>query len=106
MYALPWSLSDECDYTRRRSRDHRREYLRGLRQCASACPTGAASYALPPEDALMRRLRAMLIAYREAGGEQAIVLVHVDSHGAPLIDALARFGDGLPACVLRLRSMR
>jgi Fe-S-cluster-containing hydrogenase component 2 len=78
----------------------------GCGQCASACPTGAASYALPPEDALMRRLRAMLIAYREAGGEQAIVLVHDDSHGAPLIDALARFGDGLPACVLRLRSMR
>jgi ferredoxin len=72
----------------------------GCGQCAAACPTGAASYALPPEDALMRRLRAMLIAYREADGEQAIVLLHDDSHGAPLIDALARFGDGLPAHVL------
>jgi ferredoxin len=72
----------------------------GCGQCASACPTGAASYALPPEDALMRRLRAMLLGYREAGGEQAIVLVHDDPHGAPLIDALARFGDGLPARVL------
>jgi len=72
----------------------------GCGQCAAACPTGAASYALPPEDALMRKLRTMLIAYREAGGEQAIVLLHDDSHGAPLIDALARFGDGLPAHVL------
>jgi ferredoxin len=72
----------------------------GCGQCAAACPTGAASYALPSEDALMRRLRAMLVAYREAGGEQAIVLVHDDAHGAPLIDALARFGDGLPANVL------
>ena len=72
----------------------------GCGQCAAACPTGAASYALPPEDALMRKLRAMLIAYREAGGEQAIVLLHDGSHGAPLIDALARFGDGLPAHVL------
>jgi ferredoxin len=72
----------------------------GCGQCAAACPTGAASYALPPEDALMRRLRAMLMAYREAGGEQAVVLVHDDPHGAPLIDALARFGDGLPAHVL------
>jgi ferredoxin len=72
----------------------------GCGQCAAACPTGAASYALPPEDTLLRRLRAMLIAYREAGGEQAIVLVHDDPHGAPLIDALARFGDGLPAHVL------
>jgi ferredoxin len=72
----------------------------GCGQCAAACPTGAASYALPPEDALMRKLRAMLIAYREAGGKQPIVLVHDDPHGAPLIDALARFGDGLPAHVL------
>jgi ferredoxin len=72
----------------------------GCGQCAAACPTGAASYAVPPEDALMRRLRAMLTAYREAGGERAIVLVHDEPHGVPLIDALARFGDGLPAQVL------
>jgi ferredoxin len=72
----------------------------GCGQCAAACPTGAASYALPPEDVLMRKLRAMLIAYREAGGEQAVLLVHDEPHGAPLIDALARFGDGLPARVL------
>ena len=74
----------------------------GCGQCAAACPTGAASYALPSEDALMRKLRAMLMAYREAGGEQAVVLVYDESHGAPLIDALARFGVGLPADVLPL----
>jgi ferredoxin len=72
----------------------------GCGQCAAACPTGAASYALPSEDALMRKLRAMLLAYREAAGEQAVVLVHDEPHGAPMIDALARFGDGLPAHVL------
>jgi ferredoxin len=72
----------------------------GCGQCAAACPTGAASYALPPEDLLMRKLRALLMAYREAGGEQAVLLIHDDPHGAPLIDALARFGDGLPAHVL------
>jgi ferredoxin len=72
----------------------------GCGQCAAACPTGAASYALPSEDVLLRKLRAMLMAYREAGGEQAVVLVHDEPHGAPLIDALARFGDGLPAHVL------
>jgi ferredoxin len=72
----------------------------GCGQCAAACPTGAASYTLPSEDALMRKLRAMLVAYRKAGGEQAVVLVHDEPHGAPLIDALARFGDGLPAHVL------
>ena len=67
-----------------------------------AFPTGAASYAAPPPDGLMRKLRAMLIAYREAGGDNAVVLIHDDEHGAPLIDALARFGDGLPAQVLPL----
>ena len=30
----------------------------GCGQCAAACPTGAASYALPPADALMRKLRS------------------------------------------------
>ena len=40
----------------------------GCGQCAAACPTGAAAYALPPADALMRKLRALLTVYREAGG--------------------------------------
>jgi ferredoxin len=75
----------------------------GCGQCAAVCPTGAASYALPPADALMRKLRALLTSYREAGGAPApIVLLHDDAHGTPLIDALARFGDGLPAHVLPL----
>ena len=74
----------------------------GCGQCASVCPTGAASYALPPADALMRRLRALLTAYRDAGGERAILLLHDEAHGTPLIEALARFGDGLPANVLPL----
>jgi ferredoxin len=74
----------------------------GCGQCAAVCPTGAASYALPPADMLMRKLRTMLRAYGEAGGCDAIVLLHDDAHGAPLIDALARFGDGLPANVLPL----
>jgi ferredoxin len=74
----------------------------GCGQCAAACPTGAAAYALPAADALMRRLRLMLAAYRDAGGEHAIVLLHDEPHGTPLIDALARFGDGLPAHVLPL----
>jgi len=72
----------------------------GCGQCAAVCPTGAAAYALPAADALMRKLRTLLIAYREAGGERPILLFHDDTHGAPLIDALARYGDGLPANVL------
>ncbi len=72
----------------------------GCGQCAAACPTGAAAYALPPSDALLRRLRALLGAYREAGGKQAVVMFHDAEHGGELIDALARHGDGLPANVL------
>ena len=74
----------------------------GCGQCAAACPTGAASYALPPADALLRKLKVLLTAYREAGGHDPTVLVHDDDHGMPLIDALARHGDGLPANVLPL----
>jgi len=74
----------------------------GCGQCAAACPTGAAAYALPPADALLRKLRALLLAYAQAGGRQAIVLFHDGEHGGALIDALARHGDGLPANVLPL----
>ena len=55
----------------------------GCGACAAACPTGAASYALPPADALLRRLRTLLTAYREAGGSDAIVLFHDGDHGEP-----------------------
>jgi len=72
----------------------------GCGSCAAACPTGAAAYALPPADALMRKLRTLLTAYREAGGAHPILLLHDESHGGALIDALARHGDGLPANVL------
>jgi ferredoxin len=72
----------------------------GCGACAAACPTGAASYDLPAGEALLRRLRVMLSAYRAAGGHGAVVLFHDTAHGEPLIDALARFGDGLPANVL------
>ena len=72
----------------------------GCGQCAAACPTGAAAYAMPPSDALLRKLRALLSAYHEAGGQRAIVMFHDGEHGSELIDALARHGAGLPANVL------
>ncbi len=74
----------------------------GCGQCAAACPTGAASYALPPADALLRRIRTLLLVYRDAGGVSPVLLLHDEDHGGALIDALARHGDGLPANVLPL----
>jgi ferredoxin len=72
----------------------------GCGQCAAVCPTGAAGYALPPADALMRRLRTLLTIYREVGGRTPALLFHDEDHGGALIDALAHHGDGLPAHVL------
>ena len=78
------------------------EVCAGCGQCAAACPTGAASYALPPADIQLQKIRAMLLAYHEAGGANAVLLLHDGQHGTALIDALARHGDGLPANVLPL----
>jgi len=72
----------------------------GCGECAAACPTGAAAYALPPADALLRKLRTLLTVYREAGGTNPILLLHDGEHGSALIAALARHGAGLPAHVL------
>ena len=79
------------------------EICAGCGACAAACPTGAASYSLPAADTLIRKLQILLQTYRKAGGEHAVILFHDGDHGEPLIDALARFGDGLPANVLPLR---
>ncbi|MGE0628303.1 MAG: 4Fe-4S dicluster domain-containing protein [Hyphomicrobiaceae bacterium] len=74
----------------------------GCGQCAAVCPSGAAGYALPPADALMRRLRTLLTTYRKTGGKRPVVFLHDEAHGTELIDALARHGNGLPADVLPL----
>jgi ferredoxin len=78
------------------------EICAGCGSCAAACPTGAAAYALPSAEALLRRIRTLLLTYREAGGRDAVLLFHDAAHGEPLIGALARFGAGLPANVLPL----
>ncbi|MGQ7792141.1 4Fe-4S binding protein [Faunimonas sp. B44] len=72
----------------------------GCGSCAAACPTGAASYTLPAVDGLLRRVRVGLQAYQRAGGRDAVLLFHDGEHGGPLVDALARFGAGLPANVI------
>lgn len=73
----------------------------GCGQCAAACPTGAASYALPVVGSLAARLRVGLMAWFQAGGRSApVILFHDEAHGAALIDAAARYGRGLPAHVI------
>lgn len=75
----------------------------GCGTCAAVCPTTAAEYAAPGAEATARRLRTLLVAYRDAGGAvPPVLLLHDDAHGAPLIEALARHGRGLPARVIPL----
>jgi ferredoxin len=72
----------------------------GCGSCASVCPTGAASYQLPADDAVFQRLRTLLTAYRVAGGEAPVLLLHDTAHGQTMIAMMARGGRGLPANVL------
>ena len=82
------------------------EICAGCGACAAVCPTGAATYALPPPATTLARLRALLLGHAEAGGRDAVVLLHDAAQGEPLLDALARHGDGLPARVCRCGSTR
>jgi ferredoxin len=72
----------------------------GCGACHSVCPTGAASYALPPPRALGDRLRTLLHSYAKAGGERPALLVHDPRRGEAVIAAMARHGGGLPARVI------
>ena len=54
----------------------------GAGVCASACPTGAMTYAYPPPDGQLAALRAALVAYREAGGRSPALLFHDSQSGA------------------------
>ena len=74
----------------------------GCGQCAAACPTGAAAYAVPSSEALMRQLRSLLLAYRDAGGKDAVVLLHDQAHGQSMLNALTESGGVLPENVLPL----
>ena len=74
----------------------------GCGQCGAACPTGAASYALPPVDHLITRIRTLLTTYRSAGGTEPVLLFHDRAHGTELIEAAARHSRGLPARIIPL----
>ncbi|WAJ30782.1 4Fe-4S dicluster domain-containing protein [Antarcticirhabdus aurantiaca] len=79
----------------------------GCGNCAAVCPTGAASYALPSVDATLDRLRDLVLAYRDAGGRDAVVLFHDGYVGAPLVSAAgARLPDNvLPFSVNEIKQL-
>ena len=74
----------------------------GCGACSSLCPSGAIKYDAPPVATLNARARTLAETYLQAGGENPVLLVHDDSHGAEMIALAARFGRGLPGNVLPL----
>ncbi len=77
----------------------------GCGNCAAVCPTGAASYTLPPVDNLLGALRTLLMSYREAGGRDAVVLFHDGYHGAPLIEQVDLPTNVLPFAVNEIKQL-
>lgn len=72
----------------------------GCGSCSSVCPTGAMQYVGPPSEVMVRRLVTLLTTFLAAEGERPILLIHSTRRGEEMINAIARFGDGLPANVL------
>ncbi|HXK57327.1 MAG TPA: 4Fe-4S binding protein, partial [Gammaproteobacteria bacterium] len=55
--------------------------------CATVCPSGAIGYAYPRGGDLGRRMRRLLLAFREAGGQLPVLLIHA---GEPVSEARLR----------------
>ena len=78
----------------------------GCGACSTVCPSGAISFAYPGTVDQGRRLRTLLSAYANAGGRDAVLLIHSEAAGTRQIDALGRAArvdkalQGVPARVL------
>ena len=76
----------------------------GCGACASVCPSGAMSFQFPRVADRGAQLKALLAAYREAGGRDACILFHNGTDGRDLLARSAESGRGLPARVIALES--
>lgn len=67
--------------------------------CASVCPTGAIRYLYPSLKDQLERVRHGLRAFREAGGRDPVLLLHVDSVApeAPAANVIPFPLEGLPS---------
>ncbi|MBA2492970.1 MAG: 4Fe-4S binding protein [Gammaproteobacteria bacterium] len=65
--------------------------------CATACPTGAITYAYPHASDLLESIRQALKAYRAAGGHEASLLFHDCEQGRERVD---RVGRRMPESVI------
>ncbi len=99
--SLPRSLPGGRHRAGGRSRQHRPASVCRLRPMRRGLPDRRGRLRLAAADALMRKLRTLLDDLSR-GGRQPIrsFCCTIGEHGADLIDALARHGDGLPANAL------
>ncbi|MBX3609249.1 MAG: 4Fe-4S binding protein [Hydrogenophaga sp.] len=81
----------------------------GCGACTTVCPTGALSYAYPRASEQGVKLRTVLGTFARAGGQDAALLLHGQTAGTALIDALGREAmlrpkavKGVPARVIPL----
>lgn len=77
----------------------------GCGACTTVCPTGALTYSYPRNPDQGTRLRTLLSTYAQAGGREAVLLLHSQERGQALIGQLgraARLGQahGVPANVI------
>ncbi len=77
----------------------------GCGACTTACPTGAMTYAYPSASYQGRKLKTLLNTYAQAGGRDAVVLLHNGERGRTLIEQLGRAArtgkaQGVPVNVL------
>jgi len=72
----------------------------GCGYCGAVCPSGAAQTVVPAADMFGQQMATLLDHYLEAGGKTPRLLLADDSHGAQMIEMMARFGPGLPADML------
>ncbi len=76
----------------------------GCGACASVCPSGAMGFQFPRVSRRGEQLRALLGAYREAGGRDACMIIHNGTDGRELLARAAQAGHGLPARVIPLEA--
>jgi ferredoxin len=67
--------------------------------CATTCPTGAITYALPQSGDLHTHIRRLLAAYDEAGGAAACIVFHDERSEGAMPVALELAGNLLPVPV-------
>ena len=72
----------------------------GCGACATVCPSGAMGYQYPRVADRGAQMKQLLSAYRNAGGESAVIVFHNGTDGRDLLARAATEGEGLPARAL------